>query len=86
MATLIMYEEYPTENILFECNECGCCGLPHMVHKCPECGISFTNFIDETEITHNQNQALKKYHQNPNDKNAYAEMIKYGMQRLTVEL
>lgn len=85
MATLIMYEEYPTENILFECHECGCCGLPHMVYKCPSCGVRFTKFYDETELTHNHNQALKRLHQNPNDRSAELEVLKYGLQRLMVE-
>lgn len=86
MATCIIYEEYPSGEIYYECDSCLACGIEYGTKRCPICNKKFTKFIDETEITHNHNNALRAFTNSPNNKDLQNEVLKWGFQRLMVEL
>ena len=86
MAKLIMYEDCCDRKIYYECNKCGDSGIEEHVSKCPNCDAKITGIIDEVEITHNHNEALKALNKDPNNELLHHEVVKYGMQRLMVEM
>lgn len=85
MATCIIYEEYPSDEIYYECDSCWACRIQPGTKRCPVCNKKFTKFIDEVVITHAHNQALKAFAKDPSNKSLKQEVLKAGMQRLMVE-
>ena len=85
MAACIKFEGRDG-NIYYECNHCFKTYIVEKPRKCPSCGRKFTEYIDEVEITHNHNSAIKALIENPDDKDAEVRLLEYGIKRLMTEL
>lgn len=85
MATLIKYESWHDRKNYYECQNCMQTKLESEVDICPNCGAHITDVFDETEITHNQNEAILAQLSDPDNDDLKYEVFNWGIQRCAIE-